>query len=190
MMRHLGIVLALLLAAPATGAAQRLGESALGPDAPFSRVEWAGAEPSARPAHAAASAGVIDGVRSWAGLAKWVSLAGTGALAGLGFAANQDAEEAFQGLEALCATDPNRCRFLNPDGSYQDPEAESLFQEVVDRDRKARAYLVGSQITLAATVVLFILDLKNDSGPDNIPYDPASLRLSVAPGEVKLAWTH
>lgn len=130
---------------------------------------------------------VLDGVSRWAGLGKWVSLAGTIGVAALGFSAHDEADDRFAALEAFCAADTSRCH-VTDEGTYVDPEAEALFQEVLDNDRQARVYLVGSQIGLAATVTLFILDLRNGGGPENIPYDPETIRLHVEPGEVRLAW--
>ena len=144
---------------------------------------------SARAASASerVSADIVESVRGWAGLGKWVSLAGTIGVAGLGFSAHADADDRFAALEALCASDASRCR-VTDDGTYADAEAEALFQAVLDKDQEARVYLVGSQIGLAATVALFILDLRNPGGPENIPYDPETIRLHVTPGEVRLAW--
>lgn len=183
-MRRTALTLGLTLLLPAGAPAQTGGSPVWEPARPALASEEvpAGAE-------GVAAGGVIDGARRWAGPAKWIALGGTAALAGLGFAAHGDAEEIFRRLVALCADSPDRCRRLNPDGSYQDAEAESLFQEVLARDGAARAYLVGSQVTLAATVAFFILDLKKDGGPRNIPYEPKALRLSVRPGEVRLAWS-
>lgn len=139
------------------------------------------------PEAAASAPNVVGGVRRWAGLAKWVSLAGTVGVAGLGFTAHDDANDHFDALEALCASDAARCR-LTDEGTYVDAEAEALFQDVRDRDRAARVYLIGSQIGFVATVTLFILDLKRGGGPENIPYEPETIRLEVKPGEVRLAW--
>ncbi|MGH7545847.1 MAG: hypothetical protein ACREKI_06660 [Gemmatimonadota bacterium] len=154
------------------------------------RAQYAAVPLESRATEAAPPASVpdvIDGVRGWAGLAKWVSLAGTIGIAGLGFSAHESAEDRFAALEALCASDVDRCR-VTDEGTYVDAEAEALFQDVLDKDREARIYLVGSQIGLVATVTLFILDLKNGGGPENIPYEPETIRLHVTPDEVRLAW--
>jgi hypothetical protein len=79
---------------------------------------------------------------------------------------------------------------LGQDGRYTDPGAEARYQAVVSGDRAARAYLLGGQAALAATVVLFVLELKREQGTRNIPYSP----FIVAPGEYgtrvgfRIAW--
>lgn len=176
-MRFLAIAACLSLAPPAAARAQYAA-------AP---LESRTTETTRAMAEFAPVPDIVDGVRRWAGLGKWVSLAGTIGVAGLGFAAHNEADNRFGALEALCASDADRCR-LTDEGTYVDAEAEALFRDVLDKDREARVYLVGSQIGLAATVTLFILDLKNDGGPENIPYEPETIRWHVKPGEVRLAW--
>jgi hypothetical protein len=183
-MRRLAILGLLAAVLPVTAAAQHAPE-------PLWQVRNASAQLDVRStalaATSASAPGFIDGVRRWAGLAKWVSLAGTVAIGGLGFAAHNEADDLFERLETLCADDPARCR-LTSAGTYVDAEAEALFQDVVDKDAVARLYLIGSQLTFVATVTLFVLDLKNGGGPDNIPYEPRSVRLQLSPREWRLAW--
>lgn len=187
-MRCLAILGFLSAVLPVTAAAQQApqpGWQALGAPAALNHLPAPlPSESSAAPTRAP---GLIEGVRRWAGLAKWVSLAGTVAIGGLGFEAHNEADHLFASLEKRCADDPTRCR-LTTAGTYVDPEAEALFQDVVDKDDVARLYLIGSQITFVATVALFVLDLKNDAAPDNIPYEPESVRLKASPGELGLAW--
>ena len=172
-MRFLAIAVCLSVAAPVTARAQYAA-------VPLESRATETAQPASVP-------DVVDGVRRWAGLAKWVSLAGTIGIAGLGFSAHEHADDRFAALEALCASDVARCH-VTDEGTYVDAEAEALFQDVLDKDREARVYLVGSQIALVATVTLFILDLRNGGGPENIPYEPETIRLHVTPNEVRLAW--
>lgn len=177
-----------LVTVAATLAALAWPTQAWGQRATLAALDRIPASSSAGEQPADAAPPEVGFVRRSAGLAKWVSLVGTAGLAGVGFLAHQEAEDLFGELEARCAAEPDRCRSLNPDGSYTDLELEGLFQAVLDEDAAARAYLIGSQLTFAASVVFFIVDLKNDPGPENIPYDPKSFRFIVEPGAVRLAW--
>lgn len=187
-MRRLAILALLPLVLPATATAQHASGPAWRTDATPAQLDrrptplFSESSPTT-----GAAPDVIDGLSRWAGFAKWVSLAGTVAVGGLGFAAHNEADHLFEDLETLCASDPSRCR-LASDGRYDDAEAEALYQDVLDKDDVARLYLIGSQITFVATVTFFVLDLKDDTGPENIPYEPAGVRLQVSPGELRLAW--
>lgn len=147
---------------------ERLGSEALAPGAPL--------------------AAFPGGISHWAGVAKWIGLGTTLGLGVLGFVAHRQAEDNFDRLEEICDSDPPRCRAFNADGSYADAELEALFQSVLDRDAAARVYLIGAQLGFAATVAFFIIDLKNGSAPENIPYEPKELRLTLERGAVGLRW--
>ena len=92
----------------------------------------------------------------------------------------------------LCEADPANCRALNPDGSYEDPLLESLYQNVVDRDRQARFSLIAAEVNFGVSVLLFIVDFQKSAGPRDIPYDPdnkkAALRLTAKSGELALRY--
>lgn len=109
-------------------------------------------------------------------IAKWSTLAGSLAAAGYGFAVHDDANGMYRELEEICDADPDRCRDRAPDGSYNDPALEEMYQEVVRLDDRARLALVGSQIALAGSVILFILDLRESETPPNVLYDPPGFR--------------
>jgi hypothetical protein len=55
-------------------------------------------------------------------------------------------------------------------GRYSDTESEALHQRAVRHDRRAQTGIVAGQITLLGGVALFLYDLREDGGPDNIPY--------------------
>jgi hypothetical protein len=115
-------------------------------------------------------------------VAKWSTAVLTAAAAGFGLAAHSRADELYRQLEEACAADPHACSERLPDGAYADPELEALYQDVLRQDSRARLMLVGSQIGVAATVLFFILDLREDSTPPNIPFDPQRLRLAPRSG--------
>jgi hypothetical protein len=113
-------------------------------------------------------------------LAKWSALGASGAAALYGFVNNRRADEAFQGLERQCQEDWDRCLDRLPGGAYGDPALEAEYQRVRHLDGRARTALVVGQIGIATSVVLFILDLRNEQPPPNIPFDPSRLQFMPA----------
>ena len=133
----------------------------------------------------------------WVRPVKWISLGTAAGLAVLGFVLKEQADDRFERLQFLCAQDPDDCRDRNPDGSYRNPELESLFQEVLGRDDQARLSLIAANVSFAASVALFIIDFQRDDGPDDIPYEPPpnrptengrGLELSLYPGTLTLKY--
>jgi hypothetical protein len=121
-------------------------------------------------------------------IGKWLAAVGAAGAAVYGFVRNGEADDAFRTLEEACEASPQRCVLRNPGGSYADADFERLYQEVLGLDRKARNGLILSQVGVVTSVVLFLLDLRNDVPPPDIPYTPP--RLNVAPtrdGGVSLA---
>ena len=120
----------------------------------------------AAPAHAQDAA-----ERDWRGtarIAKWVLAGATIALGVYAFAQHDAAEQEHARLRDRCDSAPALCTVT--DGRYTDPESEALHQRAVRHDRRARTGIVAGQITLLGGVALFLYDLRNDGGPDNIPY--------------------
>lgn len=119
---------------------------------------------------------------SWSALrvAKWTTGVTAAGLAVYGVVSNRRADEQFEALERACEDDPARCMELFPGGEYADAELEAQYQDVRSLDRRARASLIAGQVGIAASVVLFILDLRNSADPDNIPYEPRSLDIAPA----------
>ncbi|MBI4410438.1 MAG: hypothetical protein HY561_12065 [Gemmatimonadetes bacterium] len=125
------------------------------------------------PAQPEAPAERIGGPSAWRPLrvTKWSTLALSAASAGYGFITNHRADQRFQRIEELCRQESDRCE-QGPGGAYLDPDLEAQYQEVVRLDDRARIALVASQIGVAASVILFILDMREESTPPNIPYEP------------------
>jgi hypothetical protein len=96
----------------------------------------------------------------------------------IGFTLNSSADDLYDDLERACVADPLVCRLRTPDGAYRSEELESRYQRVLDRDAGARTALLASQIGVATSVVLFILDLRNARGPEDIIYEPRTLEVS------------
>lgn len=111
------------------------------------------------------------GEHEWRGrarIAKWVLAGATIALGVYAFTQHDAAEQDQARLRARCDGAPELCTVT--DGRYTDPESEALHQRAVRHDRRARTGIVAGQITLLGGVALFLYDLRNDGGPDNIPY--------------------
>ena len=101
-------------------------------------------------------------------VAKWGFL---GAAVGLGvFALRRSiaAEDAYDELRALCIAGPPRC--AHESGSYADPAAERLYDRARAEDRRAQLGIYGGQAALLGSVAMFIMDLRDDHEPTNIPY--------------------
>jgi hypothetical protein len=134
-----------------------------------------------------------EGVRPWyasmAHWGRWVGLAGAGTLIGLAAANHEAAQSDFAELEALCRGTPDRCSIVQgPDGTpvYTDQVAERLYQAYAQGESAARAYLLGGQLSLIATVGMFVIDfLHPDGRPHDIPYTP--LEVYTRPDRLGLA---
>lgn len=114
------------------------------------------------------------------GVAKWSVLASTATAAVYGVAASMAADDHYTRIERLCADDATRCEKNEGNGRYLDPEVDRLDRRAEKLDRTARIGLLASQIGAAASVVLFILDLRDTGAPPNVPYTPSGLRLSLS----------
>lgn len=125
------------------------------------------------PAHAIAQAGDVPRPQGASVItyAKWGALGAAVTAGVIGFGAHRDADDLFDDLEALCEADAARCQ-VGPGGTYLDPDLEGRYRDVLDADARARTALIVSQIAVAASIALFLLDLGGDSEPDNVPYDP------------------
>jgi hypothetical protein len=123
-------------------------------------------------------------------IAKWTVAGATAGTALYGFLKNRRADDLYLELEELCSADAERCDDRLPGGAYADPELERRYQDVRAIDRRARTALVVGQVGVAASVVLFILDLRNRDDPENIPYEPQGLTLTPArDGGLSLGWS-
>lgn len=141
---------------------------------------------------AAAAFPLVPEYGAWVGITKWATLGASAGFGALGFVLHEDANSTFDRLNRRCRRDPDTCRSRNPDGSYTDPLLESLYQQVLTRDRQARWSLIGAEISFGVSVVLFILDFQRKRRPSDIPYDPdegkSRLRLSATPGQLALRY--
>ena len=125
---------------------------------------------------------------SWSPLriAKWTTLLASTGAAVYGFTQNRVADREYEDIERLCQNEPITCALKPGSSEYADPALESRYQSVVDRDDRAQLALLAGQVGLAATVLMFILDLPNNTTPEDIPYEPRRIRLGVRAGEVNV----
>jgi len=122
-------------------------------------------------------------------VAKWSTLLGSGAALGYGIIANRQADRDYEEIERICAATPERCTRLT-NGQYADADLEARYRDVVDLDDRAKLSLTAGQVGLAASLVLFILDLPSDPGTEDIPYEPGKLRIgSRADGSFQVGYT-
>ena len=165
-MRATLLATCLLATTPAASAAQRLAPPRLDSAA------------SGRPTAAAADS---SHVHRRLALLKWVAAGATVVAAAYGYEENRLADSRFEDLDRLCQAQPDRCTPRTSSGAYVDAELEARYQEVRRLDRRATVGLVSAEAGVAASVTLFLLDLRHAGRePPNIPYKPP--RLEVGPG--------
>ena len=107
---------------------------------------------------------------------KWVTLGSAVASATYGVLANQDADNRYADLERTCLDEPFRCMRTTA-GSYADPILESEYQRILKLDSRAHLALVAGEISLLASVLLFVVDLPKGKTADDIPYSPPKFQV-------------
>ena len=112
-------------------------------------------------------------------IAKWATLIAATGAAGYGFAENRRADREYEDIERECGATPALCAMDPATGSYTNLELEQRYQRVTERDDRARVALLAGQIGIAASVIMFIIDLPGTSTPDDIPYEPRPLRVGL-----------
>jgi hypothetical protein len=116
--------------------------------------------------------------RGWTAvrLAKWTLVGTAAAFGAYALVHSTRAEQAYADLHRFCEREPRGCD--HDTGHYADGAAERLYQRAVTDDRDARIGIFGGQVALLGGVALFIYDLRNGSGPVNIPYPSGASRAS------------
>jgi hypothetical protein len=143
------------------------------------------AESALLPATAApklAESAALQEARGWTSLrvAKWTTAGLAAGAAVYGVLNNRKADDEYEQLEQVCVVQPERCGERLPGGAYADADMEAQYQNIRALDRRARTALIAGQVGIAAAVLLFVLDLRHDDGPANIPYDPDLLDIVPA----------
>lgn len=109
-------------------------------------------------------------------ISKWTALAATAGAAAYGFSTNRTADADYAKLEELCVANRLNCARRNGE-VFADVDLERRYQGVRTLDGRARTALIGSQIGVAATVVLFVMDLRHNRPARDIPYKPRTLEV-------------
>jgi hypothetical protein len=121
-------------------------------------------------------------------VAKWSTAVLSLGTAAYGFRAQHRADERYAALERICRSNPERCAPRTPQGAFVDAELERMYQRIVRLDDRARVFLFTTQVSVAASVVLFMLDLRPGERPRNIPYDPAGLQVVPGRDRIEVGW--
>jgi hypothetical protein len=115
---------------------------------------------------------------------KWaVAIAAVGSTA-LGIHQHNAGNNAYRALVLYCGQ-AITCA-IGPDGRYRDARAEATYQQVVRDDRSARAWLVFGQVAALGSAVLFILELRHETGPPNVPF--SGLMVESAAGVTRVGY--
>jgi hypothetical protein len=130
----------------------------------------------------AASPAAAQGSRALFKYGKFVLVAGA---VGMNYLAAKDhdrADDNFDALERRCLADARLCD-LNASGRYVDGLSETLYQESLRYDRRARRWLFGGESALLGSAAIFVWELtRHKSKPDNIPFEPELRTLKQATG--------
>ena len=112
-------------------------------------------------------------------IAKWSMLLIASGAAAYGFSQNRIADREYEELERECEADPPSCLQVPGSDTYADPALEQRYQDILERDDRARLALLGGQLGILASVVMFIIDLPDRETPEDIPYDPKPIRFGL-----------
>ena len=99
---------------------------------------------------------------------KWAAAALAVGATAVGIHQHNSGNDAWASLVRYCG-EQITCT-IGADGRYADARAEATYRQVVRDDRSARAWLIGGQVAAVAAAVLFVLDLRHETGPPNIPF--------------------
>jgi hypothetical protein len=112
-------------------------------------------------------------------VSKWLTLGAAAGAAAWGVTSNREADRRYEDLERMCVTDPERCRRRTTGGAFTDAQLEQEYQAILDLDDRAKLALAAAEISVATSVVLFILDLPRNTRGEDIPYHPPRLEFGV-----------
>ncbi len=140
-----------------------------------------------QPSPGAPPGGVASGWgRSLVHYGKWATAAAALAFSVMAAREHTNSDRVFDQLFGICRANNSDC-LLGPDGRYQNPVAEQLYQASLAFDRRARTRLLAGQAGLLITAGLFLADLRHKtSGPGNIPFNPLELSVDERSSSARL----
>lgn len=115
---------------------------------------------------------------------KWAAVAFALGSTAVGIHQHNAGDNAYRTLVLYCG-EVITCA-VGPDGRYVNAHAEATYQQVVRADRSARVWLTIGQVAAVASAVLFVLELKHEAGPPNIPY--SGLTVETAGGVTRVGY--
>jgi hypothetical protein len=121
-------------------------------------------------------------------IVKWTTALASAGTVAYGFAQNRDADREYEEIEVMCKNEIALCATKPNSDEYADPALEARYNAVLERDERAQRALIAGQIGLAASLLLFILDLPKGTTTNDIPYDPSPLRLGMRADQLELAF--
>jgi hypothetical protein len=113
-------------------------------------------------------------------IVKWTSLIASTGAAAYGFSQNRVADREYEQLERDCEAAPFSCAKASESGPYLDTALEQKYQRILERDEDAKVALLAGQIGIAASVIMFIIDLPDRDDPEDIPYEPRPVRFGLS----------
>jgi hypothetical protein len=99
---------------------------------------------------------------------KWILAGATVALGAYALSENRAADREYDALRVRCDGEPALC--VVNEGRYVDVNTEAAYRRAIVHDRRARTGIIAAQVTLLGSAALFLYDLRDDRGPDNIPF--------------------
>jgi hypothetical protein len=109
---------------------------------------------------------------------KWVAAASAVGFTALAIEQHRHSNDAWNSLIAICNQNSQNCS-VGPDGRYRFYQSEYYYQLAIYYDHRARWRLIAGQVSLLASIGLFVADLRGRSPtPANIPVHPLAVSLT------------
>lgn len=122
-------------------------------------------------------------------IVKWTALFASTGAAAYGFAENRVADREYEELELECDAVPTSCGKVADGDAYLNPALEARYQRILERDDNAQLALLAGQIGIAASVIMFIIDLPEGENTEDIPYEPKPFRFGLGrDGRAEFGW--
>ena len=113
-------------------------------------------------------------------VAKWATLTAAAGSGTYGLWAQHEADRGYERVARICSERPDRCGGDAPvaaSAEYADPAVGRIHDRAATLEDRALLSLIGSQIGLIASVLLFIFDMRDSGTPPNEIYQPPAVRV-------------